>query len=386
MAYLVIGLGPPALFLIRELTKSGERVYAIGKANDIGLHSRYGKKYTVQDLSELRETVNRIVSETHNNGDYLRTYIASSVFLDWILREWPGCFEELEVIGPAPSLLRKLNRKTDASLFFSTFGIGHPKFWPFCQYEEINSFPVILKWNSNLYCADAYKGTIPKTIIINNEDELLRVVRDVEQLGHSVKADLMFQEFLSSSDVRELGYGAFYRSGRELMSIIVEQARQYPRGVTSYAVECIGEESDGIRSRFAGILQKMNYSGFIEIDFLYSKVTNEILLLDVNPRVWGHIKILGKKYVNFADCITGSAAKGVSVSRPVQWVDFHRDVVAVMRNQRRSPSFKQFFNDVRSVLRIGTAVNTFEFSDPKPFLWGIPKKVLFQYLQARQRQ
>jgi len=67
MAYLVIGLEPPALFLIRELTKSGERVYAIGKANDIGLHSRYGKKYTVQDLSELRETVNRIVSETHNN-------------------------------------------------------------------------------------------------------------------------------------------------------------------------------------------------------------------------------------------------------------------------------------------------------------------------------
>ena len=47
MACLVIGLGPPALFLIRELTKSGERVYAIGKANDIGPLEIW-KKYTVR--------------------------------------------------------------------------------------------------------------------------------------------------------------------------------------------------------------------------------------------------------------------------------------------------------------------------------------------------
>ncbi len=375
MAYIVFGLAPPGLFLMRELVKTGDKVYAVGESGDIGFHSKYGVKLLADSFEDLQNVVHRIVEECKPTED-IKAFIASSRYLDLILREWPELFTKLDVVGPDLPLMTTLNRKSEAARLFASFGVRCPKFYFFHEHKSIEEFPIILKWNSNLYHASQDgAGTIGKTTIIDTKEELTQVATSISQLESKIGENLIFQRFVCKN-VRELGYGAFFYDGSEKMSIVVEQARQYPRGVSSYAPECQCESVLNIKAKFARVLTVLGYTGFVEIDFLQDTLSGEGYLLDVNPRPWGFMPILSKKYRNFHECISIPTVMGEMVEGKVQFVDIHRDIVATLKEQVEDFSLKRLINDLRVTYGKNTVVNTFDRTDMKPFLWGIPKKVI----------
>ncbi len=114
----------------------------------------------------------------------------------------------------------------------------------------------------------------------------------------------------------------------------------------------------------------------MEIDLLQDTLSGEGYLLDVNPRPWGFMPILSKKYGNFHECITVPSVMGEVVEEKVQFVDIHRDVVAMLKKQAKGFSLRQLVSDVRAAYKKNTVINTFDLNDLMPFLWGVPKKAI----------
>jgi predicted ATP-grasp superfamily ATP-dependent carboligase len=351
---------------MRELVKTGETVYAIGQGDDVGVYSRYGHKFEANSIGEFRAVIDRIINE-HSDGQSVKTFIASSRYLDLILRKWPELWSMLNVIGPPLDLVRTLNRKTHAQELFARFGIPSPKTYLFEEYESIQDLPVIAKWDSNLH--EQYENVVGKTTLIQTREELLRVVNWISELDEQIRDNLIFQEFISSS-VHQVAYSGFWNQGKQKMGIVVEQKRQYPRGITSYAVEC---QCEVVHAKIEQVLSALNYTGFIEAEFLQERVSGSFYLLDINPRPWGYIKILRGKYSNFVQCVTEPWVIGEIEQAKVEFVDVHRDLMALIREQRKGFSPIQLIQGVAIAFKKSAVVNTFELDDMKPFVIGVTK-------------
>ena len=79
---VILGLAPQGLFLLREFSKIGERVLAVGLTGQVGLPSKYGHKIGIKDLSELEWFFDKYLikgdCKIHITGDPFLYYLVST--------------------------------------------------------------------------------------------------------------------------------------------------------------------------------------------------------------------------------------------------------------------------------------------------------------------
>lgn len=378
MASIVFGLEPAGLFIIRELVKTGEKVYAVGKKDDIGRYSRHGHKFFAETKNEIVNVVNKIIQAAGGKtGHQIKAYIASSIYLDLIIREWPELFELVEVVGPDYPIMKALNQKTEAYKFFSQFGIEAPRTFLYKNYKDMHRFPAILKWNCSIYNSYKYRDFFDKTLIVKNEQALNLLVETLKPALTADVDNLILQEFVGGEEIRELGYGAYYQNGKEVAGIVVEQLRQWPRGISSYIIEISDKETDQFRSKVQQALAAIKYTGFIQFDLLADDQSGNRLLLDVNPRPWASIKVLSKKYIGFHNLLGDSDWENKVRVHPekVRWLDIHRDLIAICIRLFRYRSAHILFQDLRSIFHKHTSWNVYELDDMAVLLGVIRKSI-----------
>ena len=295
-----MGMDFPGLFLLREFAKKSFNVYCVGRTDDdIGMYSRFGKKYVTTSTTEIVEIIQNIA-----NGDGKRPlmFFGSGLYLDLVLEKIPEVFQYVDIPGRNINIMKLLNTKSRVYKKLKDAGINVPETY---LLKDISKnckiqFPVIVKWNTK----KLYDESIGKTKLITDARHLGNFYDTVDKgyLGEHI----IIQEYISEKSFVEWGYGAYYESGIEVGGIVFWLKRQYPQGISSCAVEIEDKNTEIVRGELKDFLLNIKYSGFVEIDFLMDPITGKYYVLDVNPRPWGCIELFGKKYINIVDYITGN--------------------------------------------------------------------------------
>ena len=100
--------------------------------------------------------------------------------------------------------------------------------------------------------------------------------------------EVMVQSLIPGGGSQQFGYGAFFKEGRALGSMVVRRARQHPPefGRSSTYVETI--ELPLLEDLSERFLRAINYYGLVELEYKLDPRDQQYKLLDVNGRTWGY--------------------------------------------------------------------------------------------------
>jgi len=100
--------------------------------------------------------------------------------------------------------------------------------------------------------------------------------------------EVMVQSLIPGGGSQQFGYGAFFKEGRALGSMVVRRARQHPPefGRSSTYVETI--ELPLLEDLSQRFLSAINYYGLVELEYKLDPRDQQYKLLDVNGRTWGY--------------------------------------------------------------------------------------------------
>jgi predicted ATP-grasp superfamily ATP-dependent carboligase len=335
-AVVILGMGPQALFLLRELRHFYSKIYLIGSKNWIGYYSRFGNKI-VCSTEEIQKEIETIVGfygkETpiiFSGGYYLRYYLANQYLSSFNC--FPKPFSKLGLLNDKMYLydyVRKIDSSVKLLDSFLLTEMVEPK------------YPVILKWKT-----DVAKRAF-KTIVVKEKQHFHRLKqRYLEQTD-----DIIVQSYLTNK--RSIAWAAYCNKGEPLKQVVVDQIRQYPVGLTNCVVDYKREKKEQILSFCSEIVRNFVYTGFIEIEFLQDRDNLQLYLLEVNPRPWGWIDYL--KY----------STKEAN-NKPM--INMLRDIVDIWKNRSFFPLGKLI---PRAVRYFGYNKAIWASEDPLPLLGQI---------------
>lgn len=375
MQVIILGLGPSGLFLLREVARiPGIEAIGIGRKSDIGIFSRYGKKFIANNSYELQEIADHLYEKKLNKFAY-KTFISSGYFLDMIIDECPEIIGKLNVESPDLEVWKTLNNKKKFKENFpQTNKIIIPSLVSLEDAETIKTenFPVLLKWNRNY--SQEY-GIDFKTLEFSSKEKLIQTISGFPPAV--IEREILSLQKLIKGE--KFGYGGYFQAGKELMGITVKQKRQYPSGVSCFVEEEKRREVNELLEEYGRrVAKKTDYNGFVEFEFIRNEKDSKFYLVDINPRPWGWIKILKKKYPDFGKMITGYKITHEASINPqkVKWAQPSRDLLCIIKELKNKKSLKNFGDNLGDYFRRGLTIDEIDFFDPLPILGLI--KVFFR--------
>ncbi len=198
-----------------------------------------------------------------------------------------------------------------------------------------------------------------------DRDELLSLYDEMNGFAHS--SVMMIQEMILNGADTQFSYAALCKDGSVLADIFAERKRlNSPEfGVGVYVETIEKPEIEGSAKKW---LEKNNYTGLVEIDFIFDRRDGLYKILDVNARAWGWIAMCASAGVDFP-FLMWKQAHGEPIS-PVRgragarWVrtliDFEASVHAILAG---SLSLRQYLASLKGVRH-----ETYVLDDLKPAL------------------
>lgn len=377
---IIFGLGTSGLFLLRQLAKLDTNIVCIGREDDIGFNSKYGIKY----IAKSSESIKNVVEETCNKSTAKpKGYICSDQYLTILTEEYPEVFNKIEFIGPDLDTYRLINNKDRILKYCKDLDFNIPKEF---QFEEISllkseEFPIIIKWNSKQM--DLPKNPIGKTKIINSIEDF-NLVKNLA-ISHKIDLKQLFgQTYISGDNSSQYSFGGYFYEGVELAGIVVNQIRQFPQGVSSFVKEIENKEIEKqIRNSVTRFAKSLKYTGFLEMEFKIDSKSGILYLLDINPRPWGWVSILDKKYKNFYMILESQYIKLEKSNLVLSWANFARDIVSALKNPWNSKRENESF--LNSYLSNNLVFDIFDKNDLKPTL-SIPRTGIVKLVKKRRKQ
>ena len=283
-------MGPAGLFLARQLKKENKIVYGIGKRDDIGQYSNTLKKYfTTETIEGVKAAIEQIKKREKVK---IGGYICSDQFLTMFLEKWPEIFSILDISEPGIDKYRLIFDKEYLISYCQNIGMSFPHIF---KPNDIKigqvEFPLAAKPNIK-------RGHSPlkKVSIIKNIKELNDYLKLLTMVGYNIE-DILFQQYIHGDNRWEYGYGGYFERGIPITEVMFVQARQYPQGVSCYTIEISNKElRSQIQQSVMPFIKKMEYTGFLQFDLKQDAETKKVYVLDVNPRPWGSISILSRRY------------------------------------------------------------------------------------------
>ena len=361
MQILIIGAGPQALFLVRELSRLNHQVTIVGRDSEIAMHSRYGNKLSVKDEEHLLQELKRLTEEKKN----VKCFVASGFYLAFLLKHYPDFFNNFQVLPNKIDDLELLVKKTKAYELAKASDIKYPQshvlkdIGKTIQWSEIQ-FPQIIKWNIDIYL---FGKPGFKTTLVNNQEELKRLLSN---LSEEEKEALIMQEYLGADLRNNLSYGAYVVQGKPKLDICVNEVRHFRSGVSSVVEEYHGEFAQEIEIKARRLLRKTNFTGFLDVEF---KIYNgKIYLLEVNPRPFGFIRIMKLKYPDLMPFVMGEKSSSSRNPRHVKWINFLRDLVLILKDPRQIVHMLSVVFDFEH-----RTFDVWDINDPKPFFYQLKR-------------
>lgn len=321
--YIIIGLTPQGLSILRELGKAGADVTAFcNSKHNVGYHSRYGKKIFFADIPELKEYIAQMLKATEEKPV---CYITSGELLAAVLREYKELYEECDVFSGPYSVIEMLAHKDK----MYEYAIG--KGFQIARYAtldkaEVNDlqFPLFLKRNYEipLFFKAVKVGTL----------EEYRSYYD--RIPDECRKDVIAQEFIDipQSELINVTCQGFWVEGKCAGIFVADQKRRLKKGITSY-IEEITDENLCHRMRILAddFMGELKYCGFAEFEFMYDKKNDTIWFIEVNTRTCGLQSVLSQKFSNLGNLILHPdtfCELQSSSKKQVKWMNIQRDIRA----------------------------------------------------------
>ena len=346
---VVMGLGPSGLFLARQLSRLGCPVAAIARPSDVGLRSNKiapGMVMMAADQSEVEAALEAVRSKAA--GREVALFVSSDQYLTALLT-LPR--DVLVSFGLPESDIANFELMNDKARFDGVLG-GIARVPEAFSVPEIRSdaYPCVDKWNEKRLGRKS--KALPKIREVATQEELDDVFDSIRGEGFCVN-DLVVQSLVQGDNSFQFSSGGYYREGVLLAGIVVTQARQYPQGISAYVEEACDERASLVEAVARKLAESLNFSGFLEIECKFDSLKGDLFVLDVNPRPWGWISILGEKYPTFHRVFCEE--KPEPVGERVAWRTLPRDFAAWKNpmNCRRSSGIGRLCLDIWDPSDIG---------------------------------
>ncbi len=295
---VVMGLGPSGLFLVRQLRRITENIYAVGRNDDVGMFSRYinrKKRYYAQTEDTVFAALENIRRE---EGARPLVYLCSDQYLTMLINAKRDPREVCELAGTDLDTLGKINDKAQINRYCAENGILIPEteeMAAFCA-KEYKAFPVIVKWKEK--DLEARSNPVGKTLVCRDEEQFARLLSELEASWVTPEM-LLVQPFIPGDNGSQYSVGGYYKDGEPLAFVTVRQPRQFPQGISAQVYSADGGICEKAERIAFDLAKRFRFSGFLETEFKADENTGAVYLLDVNPRPWGWVSILGAVYEDF---------------------------------------------------------------------------------------
>lgn len=339
----------------------GLRVAAIGRKDDVGIKSKYGRISVMHKDTDLVLLVNKILEDDVGN---CRAYITSDYFLKLICNNHPELLHKIPFTISSVETLKILTDKQATYEHARRSNILAPDTIGLEQYENLksNSFPLILKWNET-----PIGIRIPfKTRIIND----YAGAKAIASSHKSIAQFLILQQIIVGID---LSYAGFFDHGKEVMACVTRKHRQVPiwGGLGSYVSDYSGPKAEECIKSGRALAESLNVNGFMEVEFKLGE-DEKLYLIEVNPRIWGWAKFLKLKFQNYHDVLLDPNVAPTVNPDFCKWFNLLRDLKALgalWRPEMKLRTLTDFIFSYR-----GTKIyDVFELKDPGPFFYQLYK-------------
>lgn len=354
---IVLGLGPSGLFITRQIHKLTDKIYAIGRTDDVGMYSKYinnTHKYYVSTFDALKSAIVDISLKTEEKPLLI---IASDQYLTQLLSEDVNWSEYVDIFGSDIQTLRLINNKQAIVEFCESNNLFTPQSYTFSEFKclKVPIFPIIVKPNEKQLTLT--KNPIGKIRICQNIGEFNLLLVEMATYRMDEK-DFQIQNYIEGDNAQQYSVGGCYVKGQPLAEVVVNQIKQYPQGISAEVITSDDDNAKLVREIARKLVENLSFSGFLEVEFKIDKKSNKAYILDVNPRPWGWISVLGCAFDDFY--IVFENKKVRTPGYPVIW----RSKI------RRFLSFRNANNSTREINKISylKAYDIFDTNDRNPSL------------------
>jgi D-aspartate ligase len=327
---LVVGSDYRALGVVRSLGRRGIPVWVVAHGDDkLAAASRYAARRLRLDrpLGSCAGLLLRLAYEHRLEGWTI--FPSSDESAAALARSHELLAERFRMTVPPWRVLRWAYDKRLMHGLADRLGITSPGTHRPRTRERVAAldcaFPVALK---PAVKPDFNKLTAAKAWRADDRAELLRLWDEAAELMDP--AVLMVQELVPGGGETQLSYAAVCRDGEVLASLTARRTRQFPMdfGRASTLVETIDEPAVEGPSRL--LLERLRWTGLVEVEFKRDPCDGSCKLLDVNPRVWGWHTLGARAGVDFS-YLAWLVARGEPVPEAraragVRWVRMSTDL------------------------------------------------------------
>ena len=369
---LVLGSDYRALGAVRSLGRRGVPVRVLASGDDrLACFSRYARE-TIEWPAHEEAQLALLERLAADDGRVWALFPSADESAELAARHHERLARVLALTTPPWEVLRWAHDKRLTHELAALAGVDYPlTLYPRSRRDLETAelrFPLILK----PAVKDGLNAlTAAKAWRVDDRETLLR--RYDEAVGLVDPEVLVVQELVHGGGGNQLSYAALAESGRVLYSLTARRTRQYPAdfGRASTFVET--HDYPELEEPSRKLIEVSEFSGLIEIEYKVDEPTGRLLLLDLNPRVWGWHSLCARAGVDFPWllwlALRGEELPPARARAGVRWLRLSTDLPTSLKEvaRRRLP--------VRDLL--GSIVRPHEGAifardDPRPGLVELP--------------
>jgi D-aspartate ligase len=376
---VVVGGDYQGLGIVRSLGRAGIPTFVVDDERSIARYSRHATKAVrVPSLRGERETVDKLLELGRRHG--LEGWVLFPTREETVAafsRHRDELTQVFRVPTPPWETVKWAWDKRNTYRLAERLGIPHPRTW----YGELPGaealFPLAIKPAIKERFVYATKAKAWRADDPTQLEELYARAAAICDDG-----EVMVQELVPGDGRHQFAYGAFFRDGRAVGSMVARRKRQHPPefGRASTYVETIDLPAvEELSERF---LREIDYYGLVELEYKLDDRTGEHKLLDVNARTWGYHTLGQRAGVDFPLMLfrdqLGEHVEGRRARAGVRWVRLATDLpTAVVELRNRRLDLRDYVRSLRGV----DEEAVFSRRDPLP---GLVELALIPYLSVKR--
>jgi predicted ATP-grasp superfamily ATP-dependent carboligase len=366
---LVIGADYRALGVVRSLGRRGVPVWVLRHGDDrLAGASRFARRSLplVEGTAFLLDLCRK-----HRLEDWT-LFASSDETAAFVARHHDELAARFRLTTPPWAVTRYAYDKRLTYPLAESLGLDVPRTWYPRDGDDVAAiecaFPVAIK----PAVKDGFNRlTAAKAWRVDSRHEL--VARYEEACTLVDPETLMVQDVIPGGGTEQLSYAAVCDAGRPVAALTARRTRQFPmdfgRASTHVETAHLPEVEEPARA----LLERIGYTGLVEVEFKRDPRDGRCKLLDVNPRVWGWHTLGARAGVDFAYLawlLSRGETVPASTPRPgVRWTRLSTDLPTVLQEMRRG---RLSVRDYLSSLRGPREHAIFARDDPLPGLLELP--------------
>jgi D-aspartate ligase len=382
---LVIASSYTALGIIRSLGRHKIPVWVIGDRFSINGVSRYARRvFPIQGTSEEEQALFLIELAKQHNLKGWAIFPDSDKSVGMIAHHYEALAKYYKLTSPTWDVVEWAFDKHLTYQLAEELNLAYPKtFYPHNR-ADVDAlegvFPMILK-PANHQGNDRF-SIISGAWQANNRAELLSLYDRANAAAD--ESVIVIQEMIPGGGEAQFSYAALCKNGHVLARVFAQRKRLLPVdfGSSSYVETIINTPE--IEEPAQRWLEKIKYTGIVEVEFKFDSRVNRYKLLDVNARAWGWHVLCRYAGVDFPylmwKLVNDEEIPPTHAPAGVRWLRTAYDLMSALQSiQRGSLSWGDYLNSLK-----GAHHDIYTLDDLMPAIAEIPLlfKLVWNKLQG----